>query len=407
MRCLFYGVMGVPALFLAWELYNAYAYNLAADDEYIEGLVVERRGFFYFALCAASLVYGANRVFAFHPIFDKGYYRWLSATPYTGRQSLPLGPLRLAVEDLPFVVLVLAACVLTGVVPWQIPLAFLLIGYTTMLVVAVSLTGDLTLSTPLLFLLPLAFLLAPSPVGGVVLILLLPPLLRWAVARNLEAFPWNLAASDKSVPAGKAPARGLLLAGAKELKESRDETEVGWPLTDLGPQEKWAHISTGFACAISVWIGLVIVCGGSFIERLFGESLAVSSREIARLSAYLLFLAAFAALVRVTIYVPRARPPLTLSGRIGLRRIIIPQYHKVYVPSLIAIAIAAILPRFVFVFSNSGAWITGITLGLCSLVLLGMGPTLKSWILTGSYRLQRSSLVTDPQAQVRQRGSTP
>ncbi len=403
--CLFYGVMVVPALFLAWELYNAYVYNLAADDEYMKDLVVERRGFLCFAICAASLVYGVNRVFAFHPAFNRGYFRWLAATPYTGRQALPLGPLQLVIEDVAFVVPVLAASLFTGAVSWQIPLVCLLAGYSTTLAVATHLTGNLILSCALHFFLPLALLLVPSPIGGVALILLLPPILRWAVARNLEAFPWGTGESGRAASGEVAPAKGLVFAGAKDLGESRDELGVGWPLAILGPQKEWAHISTGFACAFSVWIGLAVVCGGSCIERLFGESLAIGSRDIRGVSALCLLGVLVLAGARTLIYTTYTRPPLNLSGRIGLRRLIIPRYHKVYVPSLLAIAIAAVLPRCVFVVSNSGAWIVGITFGVCMLVLLGMGPTLKSWTLTGTYRLQRSAFAN--QIGVSQRGSAP
>ena len=50
-------------------------------------------------LVIASIGLGLWRIFAFHPVWSKGYATWLQSTPWTKRKALPLGPVKLIWED--------------------------------------------------------------------------------------------------------------------------------------------------------------------------------------------------------------------------------------------------------------------------------------------------------------------
>src|SRR5436305_282436 len=43
----------------------------------------------------AAVMYGFRRAGQFHPLYHASYFRWLKLTPWTWRQALPLGPVRL------------------------------------------------------------------------------------------------------------------------------------------------------------------------------------------------------------------------------------------------------------------------------------------------------------------------
>ncbi|MBX7254938.1 MAG: hypothetical protein K1Y02_01160 [Candidatus Hydrogenedentes bacterium] len=398
----FYSALLVPTGFYCWAWYSTYAYGLAENADYIAEMNALNLNVLRIGLSVAATVYGAYRVFAFHPIFNAGYFLWLRSTPYNGKQELPLGPLELVIEDLPFVLLCLGLSIAFQVTPWYGSILCLFTGYALVLGNAAYRTRELQLYAALGFVLPAALLLGRSTVGGVALLLVLPPLLRWAAAYSLEGLPWNTQETGRPNVFELSLRGNDVLTGSTPIAKLYDESEVGWPLSDLGPREEWPHISHVMAALVALWAGLVVT--GGFL--LFGRSLDVLPNEVYSVSGLCLFATLAAVCVRIAVYTPRTRSPLSIVARIRLKRILIPSHDRVHVPSIAALLIAAILPPCIYVFTTSAAWLVGITFGVCTFVLLRMGPTLKSWRLTGSYRLQRSTLNGQNPAAVAQRTSS-
>ena len=101
----------------------------------------------------------------------------------------------------------------------------------------------------------------------------------------------------------------------------------------------------------------------------------------------------FAVAGRVLIYCDGYLSPLSLMGRLYHLRPIIPGYDKIFVAPLLALLVgvaAWYLPRWVHVDSLI---IVSMGVTLCWWFLLGMGPSLREWRLTGNHRITRGVFV--------------
>jgi hypothetical protein len=91
--------------------------------------------------------------------------------------------------------------------------------------------------------------------------------------------------------------------------------------------------------------------------------------------------------VRLGRYLDGYRPPISLLGRLGTGRLIIPSYdHVLLAPAVAAMAAIGIPLAF-----GAAGWNERLGLSLATtatlLASLGLGPTLAEWRLTGNHRL--------------------
>ena len=92
---------------------------------------------------------------------------------------------------------------------------------------------------------------------------------------------------------------------------------------------------------------------------------------------------------RVAIYCDGCLPPLSLMGRLVHLRPIIPGYDKVFAAPLLALAVGV---ASWYAATWTGAELIVVLAAAIMLnwwILLGMGPSLKAWRLTGNHRITR------------------
>lgn len=110
---------------------------------------------------------------------------------------------------------------------------------------------------------------------------------------------------------------------------------------------------------------------------------AIVGFEFPSSPATILVFAAFATLVRFVVYCSGLGPSFKLWGRLASGRIIVPGFDQVVVTSLIVLAMATAGGVAI---RHSGSWYpvaSACVVGLLWFTLLGGGPTMRKWILTG------------------------
>jgi hypothetical protein len=68
-------------------------------------------------------------------------------------------------------------------------------------------------------------------------------------------------------------------------------------------------------------------------------------------------------------------------------RLIIPEYDKIFVAKLMAIAAGVLLPQILLPLGFPAAATAFVTMFAIVLAAAGLGPTLTTWSLTGEYRM--------------------
>jgi hypothetical protein len=347
----------------------------------------ERRPFFstpgnalLLAGAYAAAAYGGYRVLAFHPAIRPRYFAWLSSTPWTGRKPLPLGPVHIVGQDVLLAVVVVALYWPRHRLASLYVLDAFLGAYLAALALTLVSTGHKAwgyavafgMSLMLLFCrdVPLA-LAAAAATYAIALI---------GLRRALAAFPWQ----DRL----KELHRWLKLttSGQGDVLRSVQES-LGWPYARLGPQfsgRKKVSLTDTLLLGLVVgwWFRVMIVLVGSLTQEQLGN---MSATEFAILIYSLLVVAGVAG--RICIYCFGYMPPLSLLGRLAHGRLIIPGYDCVFVAPLLVAVLAA----------SSGylrSW-TGLDLDIILpanlavnvWLLLGLGPGLDAWRLTGYHRI--------------------
>lgn len=343
------------------------------DEELLR--MVDRRGTTYgdkrvalliFSLC----VWVVWRIARFHPLVRPGYFRWLNATPWRHPQPLPLGPVLPSWADALVVALVAGVIHLRhpGFDPLLAPVAWLL-AWSLLASVLLALVEEGTYAVGVWF--------------GAALVV-------WSLPLAVEPNGSALTALALSIPVGIIATYGvyrtfatfhdwhvLWLKDVRRLRLPHDTAEIqpehlGWPVGQLHPEARWLCISFTHALILSLLIGW-------WCFWLPGDP---EARQL------LLGLCAFIGVVgRLGRYLDGYMPPISLLGRLGTLRLIIPSYDRVLVAPIIA-ALAALGIPLAF---ESAGWNERLGLSTATtatlLASLGLGPTLAKWRLTGRHRM--------------------
>jgi hypothetical protein len=329
-----------------------------------------------FPLMAAALAYGVFRVVAFHPALRDAYRKWLSQTPWNHTRPLPLGPIHLVWQD---AVLLAVAVGLSwpfygaqGVIVVQM----FLIVYVFFLFLSLVATQEYPSTFAVGFGMGAMVVWWSKPAAFVVV----AALTYWAgwlgLRRSLISFPWKRA---------REPRADLNLFGGFGLfADLEDQPKMlGWPFDYLSPRAHWFDLTRAKAA-------LIALLGGWWFYALCTAIMENAPRKNAiGIDVPILLIAIPAmAFLRERIYRHSGRtPPLSLSGRFGLGRWIIPSYDGVFVAPLLILACGFGLPWAVHVLGGDSLVVNAIAFSLALAVALMVGPDRQTWELTAERRV--------------------
>jgi hypothetical protein len=317
---------------------------------------------FYLFVCAA--VYGAYRVARFHPLMRKEYQVWLSTTPWLPGRPAPLGPVHLVPQDAVIVVIIaLLAWESHANGPAIVVIAFAL-GYLAQLGFALFHLRQLWLVYLIVFSIGLMLRVLPNYLVSIGVGLAAYSVV---IFRRFVGYPWT----DQEHWSDA-------LRNPREPYAADRAYMLGWPFGRLGPrflsEDRIPRLDALMCAALAGWILHVFVWWQLTLPG--GNTLVF----------YLYFALVICIQSRVVAYLPGYMPPISLLGRIRTGRLIVPGYDQVFVAPLTAV----IVPALMNAYRPAGIpddifHPTAVAAGL--LAILGMGPDLKVWRLTGNHRI--------------------
>ncbi len=311
-----------------------------------------------------AVLFAFWRVFAFHPITRWEYRQWLQQTPWTPDKPLPMSPIRPGYID---VLLVAVLCMMAGD---ELPLSRFapIFAYLVALIVATCVVSGFTRQRVtvylLLFGLGLAVRLAPGPIGPLLVLVALFPLVLLGLRRSLMPGHW--------------PNYSLSLQRILESK-NRAANELGWPFAFLGPRASQCYLQRTDFLAIAFLVGW-------FLQAGLSHTVLLPSDERSMIGLFTAAICLFA-LIRAVGYVFMFWSPISLLGRFLTGRWIIPEYDRVFAAPL-AVAVTAILGEaFLYLMQVPAATGQPPVVALCVFLLLAIGPSMRNWELTGGHRI--------------------
>ena len=325
----------------------------------------------------AALIYGGYRVAYFHPLYRKDYREWLQATPWGLGRRLPLGPVHVVWQDLLVLgVLTLATLRMSPPLLWPVPLAFLL-AYVAASIFPLLFTGESVLAFVAALLLGAAGRWSREPLAVAGLLAGVYGLCFLGLRRSLgRIHEWDLSWWND---------QGLSEVFSKNMGNLADVSRkkiLGWPHDRLSLKKNETPVRFVTGLCISVLVGWWL---HAFLYHVAAQG--QGAPHPMGLSAMLLIPCLIMAGIRVWIYVWGYASPLGCMGRLMTFRWIIPGYDKVFIPPVCTLALSLYGPTAA---AQMGVpWEYGIptVLGLMVLVALTMPPGLDEWRLTGHHRI--------------------
>ena len=305
------------------------------------------------------VIMGFGRVSVPHPVANRSYRKWLKTTPWHPRTPLPLGPITLNFYDLTMLVVTGLLFMGSGMSP---ELAVLLFGipYTLSIMRSLLVTGPARIDYLLLLgLLALAWALPDVRLAAVILIAVYP-VEHLAIRHSLKSFPWEPQVPKHAVP-------------------------LGWTFQRLGPEPTTIRVPFFDALIVSLLMGAAVF--------------VVLSKSVAETRSTLeggfALAGIIAALIRFGIY-SGGTSTLGIFTRLVTGRLVIPGYDQILVaPFLITTLLVA---ASVLATQRSIQPVEAGALGAVVIfVLLGVGPSLRSFRLVGTYSISRPSRTASRQ----------
>lgn len=357
------------------------------------GLAVEQKASIYLAP-----VYGLYRVWAFHPVLRPAYSAWLRSTPWTSRKPLPFGPVELVWQDVLLVGVLLVLHWPRMEMQSLYVLQAFFIAYLVALASVEMLTGQkrwayaigFGIGVMIFFWFHAGLCLAAA--GATYVIGLI------GLRRSLAAFPWEDSVLTKKWQQGLSPIifrQGMLAARG-------NQESLGWPYARLGPEFTGRpKVSVSDAVLLALLAGWWFYALFDLVSSLSKVGVR-SGPEAAHGFALLIYsFVVFLGLIgRILLYCSGYAPPITLLGRLAHGRLIIPDYDRVFVAPLLVVLIAVVAVYLVFLTHMHAGIVFSTTLALNVFVLLGVGPGLDTWRLTGNHRIVPFGLNTGTNVRV-------
>lgn len=297
-------------------------------------------------------VLGLRRANATNPMMNSAYRNWLKTTPWHPGMPLPLGPITLNIYDV-------ALLAVTGFMFQRLDLppglALLAFGfpYTLSVILHLLVTGPARVSYLLfLGLLAMGWALPDMRLAGLILIAIYP-IEHLAIRQSFKAFPWEPLVPRHSVP-------------------------LGWSFERLGPEPVKLRVSALDALIVSLLIGLAVFL---IFEKTFVELRA-------GLVPILVIVGCVTVFARLGIYWEGISNPLGIFTRFATGRLIVPGFDQILVAPVIAAALLLVAFKL-SKFEPVQPVAAGALAAVVAMILLGMGPTLSRFRMTGSFNVSK------------------
>ena len=362
---------GLEAFCFGWEWYVGVSYPSPNSGEPFVAVMV------MFAIC-----YAVYRVWAFHPVLRPGYYNWLRVTPWTSGKPLPLGPVHLVLQDVMILGVMVGLCWPRAGMVAQFVIHAFLFAYLSTLAAAHGESGQKAWAYAVAFGLGFMLLFVPNwgfyVAAGVTYV---AALVGWR--RVLAGFPWPERAAEL-----QRLHESLKINLFSKRAAEKTNRSLGWPCDRLGPGFPNAPfcIAIGDALVIGLLAGWWFFVAGYHLRHLRTIDI-----DLAGNFARLIFPGCVIA--RIFVYCHGYVPPLSLLGRVAHGRLIIPGYDQVLVAPLLAV-LAFVAAHYLPLWTGLPELIA-LPMGVTAVcwILLGMGPSLNDWRLTGNHRIVKGLMV--------------
>jgi hypothetical protein len=261
-------------------------------------------------------------------------------------------------------------------------LPFFLLGYLAALALTLALTGQKYWGYAVAFGMCLTVFLGRDLVGSLTAAIATYALGCIGQRLSLASFPWP----DRELLHNWQ--RWFRLMGAGQASDLQKEKEkLGWPYARLGPQltgrPKVARIDAFlWGLLVGAWYAALFY----HLSVLSTQSFQAREGEVIAM-LIMIYLLVFGAAGRIGVYCMGYLPPLSLLGRLAHGRLIIPGYDHVFVAPLLVLLIGAGCGAMTWWTSVPLIATWSISVVLIIWVLLGVGPTLEVWRLTGKHRV--------------------
>jgi hypothetical protein len=316
-------------------------------------------------LIVGSIMLGIYRAAAFHPYFLPSYLRWLKLTPWTVNKPLPLGPVELIPEDSLWVGLI----ILLGAShsqPRSIELLnIFLFSHVLVLIVTFWRTGGIGFGYIAVMLLGFMPLLWTRPWLNFVLLTGIYLFVHEGLWRALKRFPWET--------------EGILV-DLGMIKTTETHPPCGWFFDrfhrDITTAKGISRLDAFLGCMLGSWWLFVLA-------SLFPDPTArFAVPFLCTVGAM-----TFCPLYRLLIYCQGCRWPISVWGRIGTFRLVIPGYDQILVGPVCSLLPGPMALLFYLNYPIPGEICFSVSAGLTVLVALITPPWLRRWRLTGQHRL--------------------
>ena len=288
-----------------------------------------------------------------HPVLNTPYLEWLKTTPWQPGVPLPLGAVELRWRD----AAVFAAAMALGLLHAHLPASSIVLAFAwpfAIIAVCTLISAQRPRESYLVALgLAVVLRLAHDPVPAAALILLLCAVAEYGLRRSLYAFPWD-------------------------RKSKIPQVDAAWPMAAPVEGKLEPRVSSRQAVLAAILVGAWVWSIAAVIGVRNG------------IEHVLPFAATFilcGALIRFGIYCSRYHPPLSVLGRVFTGRLLLPRYDYVLLAPATAAAAGFLLLIFLCERGASSAVSLGASVATTLLILLGAGPSLIRWQLTGAHQI--------------------
>lgn len=379
-----------------------------------------------FAFIGFSVIFGAWRLSRRHPVLMKDYRDWLMGTPYHPGRGLPMGSPLPQLADLALLILAgLAFSYHASYIrenfgdtasPPLSPATFALfsiagmiiaygIGYTAVSIYAHYRAGSYR-TLALLFAAGLGWIheaLSPAPAllpefyrgrAGRSVLLVFGLFAIFAInakgiASGMRRYPWR-EYFEPTLPL--PPVRQWLKQFAAALVSNRSTArakgaELGYPLTFMKARDGEQDFSFEWRWIAVLSISWAFLTIGDVASQSTDPSPTSGLIPNAGFIMFCLFFTLCVAGGRLVVYTSFCSSPISLWGRIGTGRLIIPGFDRILVVPLIIAVVGIIAPIALLFLPFYFPLMLSVYIGGMLAIAFFAPPTLRNWQMTGDYRM--------------------
>jgi hypothetical protein len=313
------------------------------------------------------LAYGIYRGSLFHPVANKTYGTWLAQTPWKYPEPLPYGPVQLVWQDAALVALSTALAAIPPVYPevlWYLPSIFL-VGYSGSLIYIFGRMQFLGFAALWLVLGAIWILVVTNPWWCFLVAAAMYAVVYLGIRSSLRAFPFAEADRERL---GLVP------------YERPAKVDVGLPVAPVHPDDLRFRLRTPHILVLSGLLGLY----GFAIGFHFHNAQNSDGGAGAFVMSYafgIIFLG------RMFLYLSVQRAPISLFGRFATGRWIIPEFDKVFLAPLVALAVGTALLLLLDRFALAGFVAWPLTIAVFAALMFSLPPRFEDWYYAGHFRI--------------------